>query len=949
MASIEEILGKNINSIKELRAEIKNLQDSLIGVDADSEQFKTTSQQLAAAQEELTKVTRAGKEENNAAKDSIVGMKNEYKALYDQYKLLSDEQRNSDFGKNMAESLETLSSKINDTQKGVGSFKDNIGNYTASVSEAFNKMGISIGGLQGPFKAAQTASGGLNTAFKTLAANPIMIAITAIVAILVKAAAAIKQNEELTMRLQQALSVFKPVLDAISNAFDFLAGIIVKVVEGFAKFSAKVLSIIPGMNKAIKSHQELAKATDELTKKQRENEIVNSQKQADIERLREEASATDDVIEKQRLLEEAKAKQAEIDQANIEIAQEELRIMQEYSEKTANSAEENEKLAAAQKKVNDAIAQGEKNARMYNKQLDAVTQTTSSAGNSVEDYKKKAKELHEQLIEDNKDELTKLTEKYEKEKKLLEKYHYDTKLLTEKYENERTTIIGNAAKNSLQERRASYNKDLESYSRHISLVRELLQDDPVGLANFEKQISEEILERFDKIEDAALKIQPKLREFNEEFKGYNSALVNAFTFIKQDNIKDISDYAAGVELLTNKMKNLVEYANKPNTANGIMYNLYKQAKEQLELYGPENWEKTTRAIQEQVDSLRTAYGVAIEAGDESDRIIEIQKKNIAQLEKVIAELPAQLAGEEQLKKIQDAISKNYEQELEGLIKTVSYDTFNGYTVFMAEQEAKALEIEKTALEDELSKFSGTTEQKLQIMQRYYEVLAEMRENDHAMAELSIQRVTEMFDNLIDMTDKMASSLSSYKSTRESVIDSELKAGKISEAEAAKQKKRLLTLERLERDFAIATIAADAAAGLFSIWKGYATEVGTINAQTAAAAGPGAVAAKAALDAKSLVSAIAKSAGLAATATAQIAAAQGKYVVAKNNMSAESGGGSVGVAAAPMLIDSSPVSWTQQVQNTPVEDEFNKVNLWVSVSDIDEALNHKVAVTDESSF
>ena len=171
MADINEILGRQINSVKELKTAIKELQDSLVGVDAESEEFKTTTQQLSAAQDELNKVTRAGKADTDAAKDSIVGMRQEYKALYDQYKLLSDEQRNSDFGKNMASSLETLSTKINEAQKNVGSFKDNIGRYSEGVTDAFNKMGVSAGALKGPLQAAKVGTVGLNGAFKALAVS----------------------------------------------------------------------------------------------------------------------------------------------------------------------------------------------------------------------------------------------------------------------------------------------------------------------------------------------------------------------------------------------------------------------------------------------------------------------------------------------------------------------------------------------------------------------------------------------------------------------------------------------------------------------------------------------------------------------------------------------------------------------------------------------------------
>lgn len=878
MADINQILGRNISSVKELKAAIKELQDSLVGVDAESEQFKTTSEQLSAAQEELVKVTKAGTQENNAAKDSIIGMKQEYKALYDQYKLLSDEQRNSDFGKNMAASLETLSSKINDTQKGVGSFKDNIGNYAGSISDAFNKMGVSVGALKGPLDTAKMASGGLNTAFKTLAANPIMLAITAIVAILVKAAAAIKNNEELTQRLHQAMSVFKPVLDAVSNAFDFLAGIIVKVVEGFAKFSAKVLSIIPGMKQAIKSHQELAKATDELTKKQRENEVVNSQKQADIERLREEASATDDVIEKQKLLEEAKAKQAEIDQANIEIAQEELRILQEYGEKTANSAEENEKLAAAQKKVNDAIAEGEKNQRMYNKQLDAATSKTNAAASSTKNYREEAKKLYEQTVENSKTEITKLTEKYEKEKKLLTKYGYDTTLLTRQYEKEKTDIYQANANAEYNKLLSNYEKELDAKNRHLD-----------NMAKLDKKGFETRVEQLTKLQYA--------------------------------------------------LKGLETWWSTVSNESSLFADFYKEGNWSSIPESFKDFPEVLEGLHTQLIDLNKTYGITIENTTDLKDNIELAGQAILDFweDYTVATIE---------KRLSDFDWTSVKEELDMMIG--GFDP-SAIAVEKARNSAEYLELEKQILQEELANWYGSYEKKVELTKRLYEVQEELLLRQAELQALSQQRTDEMVESLIDMTDKMTSALATYKSTRESVIDSEVKAGKISEQEANKRKKRLLVLERIERDFAIATIAADAAAAGFKIWQGYASEVGTINPQTAAAAGPAAAGVLAALNTKSLISAIAKTAGLAATATAQIAAAQGKYVTAKNNMSADEGGGSTGVAAAPMLIDSTPYSYTRTVQTADEEDAINNRPLWVSVVDIENALGHQAEVKDESSF
>ena len=893
MASIEEILGKQINSVKALKAEIKSLQDSLVGLDAESQEFKDTTTKLTAAQDELNKVTKAGKQENDAAKDSIVGMKNEYKALYDQYKLLSDEQRNSGFGKEMAASLETLSQKINETQKGVGSFKDNIGNYAGSVQDAFNKMGMSVGALKGPLDAAKSGGIGLNTVFKTLAKNPILLAITAIVAILAKAAAAIKDNEELTNRLKEAMAAFKPVIDAVANAFDFLAGIIVKVVEGMAKVGEKILSIIPGYREAAKSHKELAKATDELTKKQRENNVVNSQKQAEIERLREEASATDDVVEKKRLLEEAKAKQAEVDEANIAIAQEELRVLEEYAAKTANSAAENDKLAEAQKKVNDAIAQGERNARMYNKQLDNVTKSTRSATSSGKNYREEAKKLHQQLIDDNKDEITKLTEKYEKEKKLLEKYHYDTTLLTKKYNTDVNKIIKEQEENRRETILAGYRQERSDVENQLNYLRKS------GNAWFA-----------DSWQAGNLK-----NVIIPEVKGISDAVDYIFNNLDDHVATTLEDI-----LNTDGFKGL-----------GKEYDVLK----------------------EKVDIVNAKYGLSITT-------LNNLKTTLSELNEEQVILMGKATMETHAKNVSDSLIQAYKwafvqikelgigKETRDLFDPGTWN-FDYITEHMLEKEYGRLNEEKKAYEIELANFKGTQDQKLEMLQNYYSVVEEMENRHRELSELNQQRTQEMVNNLADAMDNIGGALSTVKGSYESLIDSELKAGKIDETQAKDKKKRMRDLEIAQQAFAIATIAADAASGLFTIWKGYATETGVINAQTAAAAGPGAAAVKAGLDAKSLVSAIAKSVSLASTATAQIMAARNGIVTAVNNFSAESGGGSVGVAATPYVIDSAPYEYARTIQTQDDEDYLNQRPIVCSIVDIEDAMDARKVRVTESSF
>ena len=917
MASINEILGKNIDSIKALKAEIKSLQDSLIGLDAESQEFKDTSYKLAAAQDELTKVTKAGRDENVAAKDSIVGMQQEYKKLYDTYKMLTDEQRNSDFGKNMAESLDALSTKLNETKQGVGNFKDNIGRYAGDITNAFNGMGVSVGALQGPLKVATSGAKGFNVALKSLAANPIVLIITALVAILVKAAEAIKKNEELSNRLKQAFSAFKPIVDAISNAFDFLAGLLVKVAEGIAKVGEKVLSIIPGFKKAAESHKELAKATNELTKATREANVENSKKQAEIERLREEASATDDVIEKKRLLEEAKELQRQVDEQNIALAQEELRILQEYGEKTANSAEENEKLAAAQKKVNDAIAQGERNMRQYNKQLDAVTNKTNTATSAGKNWREEAKKLYQQTIEDNKDEITKLTEKYEKEKKLLKKYGYDTTLLTKKYNSERLEIVIKEAKKEKETIAAYLDGQIDNINRSYTNLKSIFSRETEKLFIEGKKL--EAFKMFIAQQEANLKAI--IENAQGDMKTMWDYILNNADLRKLDDFDYMKEFLS-VFTTEFKQEDIKKIIDGFNTIAAQV--------------GEEGWMAFTSGITNTIKNLNDA-GIDI--------------KNLPDFKARMADLgndAAEQFGNSFIASAKELVEKD---NVEMFKRVFSFDpsmiSFEEIENFIRGEEWSILMHQKEFYEQNLADFSGTTDQKLEMMEAYYNVLSELRARDIAAEELYMQRKVEIWDAHFDHFDALTSSISSVIDVINTEIQAEIDSGKITQKEAEKKKNALKELQKVQLGVAIAGIAANTAAGIVDVWRGYAAEL-PVNAETAAATGPAAAATKAALDAKSLGTAIIRTATLAVEGSAQIAAAIGGYI-SKSRASSSEGGSDTGVAAVPMLIDSTPYSYTRTVQTEEDEDYLNNLNLWVSVTDIESGLGQRVKVTDESSF
>lgn len=452
--SLEQILGKTINSTKELREEIKRLQDELVKTEAGTAQWDATSQKLVAAQERLTSVTKANKVETQAAKDSIAGMEKEYKNLYNQYKLLTEEERNKPFGKNMAASLEELSNKLNTSKKEVGNFKDNIGRYTDSAIEAFGQMGISIGGLQGPLK---LANGSFNAFNKTLLANPlvwIIAALKTLIGLFNKVKDAIAGNEESQMALNEAMSAFQPIIDGVQNAMDKLGQTVVKVIGWLAEAFRKVreigaavtdfLGITDGANAKVKEqnklYQDLAKSKNEYTKAQREATKLNASQNAEVQTLLDQAAASTDQKEKLELLNQAKEIQNQITERNIALAEENLRILQTEASLTANDAAMNDKLAQAEAAVAQAKAAGAAATKRMSSQIASLTKSTDTYTEKLKKEKEQLDSLLKTIDENSKTELQKLEDKYSKDKALLEKYGKDTTELTKQYESEKTKI-----------------------------------------------------------------------------------------------------------------------------------------------------------------------------------------------------------------------------------------------------------------------------------------------------------------------------------------------------------------------------------------------------------------------------------------------------------------------------------------------------------------------------
>lgn len=885
--SLEQILGKSINSTKELRNEINALRDSLVNVDSSSEEWQSTAEKLTAAQERLTSITQAGKTSMDAAEDSIVGLEKQYKALYNTYKLLSEEQRNSDFGKQMATSLEDLSSKLNDTKKDVGNFKDNIGRYTSSAMEAFNALGISVGGLQKPMQLASMGVKGLGTTFKsltkTLLANPItwiVVAFQALVAIVGKVKEAIQGNEESQMRLNQAMSAFQPIIDAVNNAFDWLGKKVVSVIEWIGKAYNQLrlakaaftdfLGITDGAQEQVQAeidlYSELARLQNDITLQKREQAVLNEEEQARVEELKNEAAATSDVAQKTKLLTEAQELQNKITDRKVKLAEDELRLMKEQAKLTANSAEDNQKIADKEKEVNAIRREGASKVKELTSQLTGLKNTTNTYADAIKKEKEEAKKYFEESIENEKTLTQRTREEQEKRIALMKKYGYDTEAYEKQLKKQanRDYISSNVDVNKLYDTTVNKGTGAE-FTTEIETRKDALKTIQVAYEQFISKIKTENL------------------DFDEEFGGFIDNLTEDLSALglSVPAIEGLEQLEKYIEVLKVELNGL-----KKEAKNADLETIFKYFDNDIAAGEYNNAILVNDVRQDPVLTEK----------EKIDKIAELNKSWIEEKIRLL-DIEANLVG----------ISAEKRMELEMQIFDLKED--------LRQQD---LEKEKAA----------------------QEALAELNT-------LRVERNQQLWDSSLANFANISDAIGSISSTISGLMNAEIQEGKLSEKELEKKKKNLKTLEQLQLAVAVAAIAADTAGGIMSIWRGYAAEK-VVNAQTAAAAGAGAAVVMAALEAKSLANAILQTTALGVTGAAQIAAAAGGYISNVKAINDIGGGADAAGVSSPVMIDSSSYSYTRQLQTEDEEQALNRP-IYVTVTDIEEGLNKVKVVEQESTF
>lgn len=367
--------------------------------DAASKRLKENKQDIAELREEqalLNKTTLEGKEAYKRYEDEIKNLRkhnlllnqeirNNNKSIEDQegslqsmraelsrlnkvYVNLSQAERESAKGRDLQKKILSLNTMIGDAEKKLGDFRRQVGNYENAMKSALGANNKYVATLMLMKDGNMNLGAALKTTtsvvisfgkalFAAIMANPIIAVIAGIVAVLTGLVKIMRGNEEQSARLDAVLAPLKRTFEGIVAVLQIVAGWVLDVAEGFEALALQVTKLgekIPVIGKYFKQSNDamlasiqLSKDKAALDKQTRELDVANAKAQYESSELRKKAEDRVKYTAEERLkfVQEANAKEQEILDNRLKIAEEQFRIAQEEATYNKNSKEVNEDLA----------------------------------------------------------------------------------------------------------------------------------------------------------------------------------------------------------------------------------------------------------------------------------------------------------------------------------------------------------------------------------------------------------------------------------------------------------------------------------------------------------------------------------------------------------------------------------------------------------------------------
>ena len=230
---VQKKLSSAIVELGKLRSEQKSLTESIkAGNDANGEQAK----QLASVEAEMKKQQAVIKSSTAALQVSNKTIDTQNMTLDEQRQLLGqlqkayggltpEQQKSTKTGKLLSDQINALNESVKEQEAAIGDHRRNVGNYTESVVQAFDKAGVGVGSFMNKLKA--------------FFANPWAILVGAIVTAFKALVDAFKGSEDRMRELQSAFAPFEGVINTGKQALDAFAkvisGVVVEALSGLSK------------------------------------------------------------------------------------------------------------------------------------------------------------------------------------------------------------------------------------------------------------------------------------------------------------------------------------------------------------------------------------------------------------------------------------------------------------------------------------------------------------------------------------------------------------------------------------------------------------------------------------------------------------------------------------------------------------------------------------------
>lgn len=396
IASLRELQKQyeaNTAAMEAMRNEGKKDSDEYIQL---TQANKVLRQEMNGVEKSIQNNIKAEK----AQEGSLIQLRAQLANLNKQYDSMSGFERMGTAGEELRQKIKSLSDNISSLEANTGRYQRNVGNYKSALE-----------GLSGSFKMAGLSTKGLDQSLKLLNGNPIMLFLTAIVAVVRNLSQAFKNNEENLDRWKVVVAPIGRLIELASNAMQQLASKILDVVEAGKRFLSWVGSMVERLplvgekmreiNEEMRESIDLEKEAQELRDAHRQEEVEQAKASLESQRLLTKAYDKANYTAKERLDFLRQATKIEQDRADAaeQLAKRELELARKRASISKNDSKTNDDLAQKEAAYYQALQQREAlQTSLKRRESQLLSQIASETKEAAEKQKKANEEIKKSEI-----------------------------------------------------------------------------------------------------------------------------------------------------------------------------------------------------------------------------------------------------------------------------------------------------------------------------------------------------------------------------------------------------------------------------------------------------------------------------------------------------------------------------------------------------------------------